>query len=305
LRATAEPFTTDRWTALIVPAVAAVLAAAVALRLAERREFGAGLLPRRDTRNGRLRIRTAAGLAARLARASMLTWTVAVAAIGALFAAMGSGVVGQQRDGDVGGFLGAQLGDADPAAGYLSYCGTVVGIVVGAYAVLSVSAARHAERAGLTDIVLTTGVRRWAPLAAQTAVTAAGAAVVLAVTAGLVALITPAVIDGDHIAARAFLYTMGQWPAVAVLAGWTALLAGAAPRLMPLAWLPLAAGAVLALLGDLLGVPRRVQDLGIFRHVPDAATASPPTALLLLSGIGVVLCGVGLVGATHRDLVAG
>ncbi|BCY09494.1 hypothetical protein [Actinoplanes sp. L3-i22] len=306
LRATVGPFTADRWPALIVPVVAACLAAAAAVRLSNRREFGAGLLPRRDTRGGRLRIRSATGLTARLDRSTVLTWTAAVAVIGALFAAMGSGVVEQQRGGDVGGFLGAQLAGGDPAAGYLSYCGTVVGIIVGVYAVLSVSRSRTAERLGRTDLVLATGVRRWAPLAAQCAVTAAGAAVVLVATGALTALIAPAVIDGPHVAARAFVCIAGQWPAAAVLIGWSALLAGALPRLLPLAWLPLLAGATLALLGDLLRVPQRVQDLGIFEHVPDATGAGPSvTASLLLTGAAALLCLAGLAALDRRDLRPG
>ncbi|MFI1996633.1 hypothetical protein [Actinoplanes sp. NPDC020271] len=306
LRATVAPFTAGRWTALIVPLGVSVLAAAGAVRLSDRREFGAGLLPRHDTRAGRLRIRSSAGLAAHLTRGTVLTWTIAVAVIGALFAAMGSGVVEQQRTGDVGGFLGAQVGAADPAGGYLSYCGTIAGIVVGVYAVLAVSRSRTDERLGLTDLVLATGVRRWSPLAAQAAVTAAGSAIVLAATGALTAAIAPTVIDGQDVAARAFAYTAGQWPAVVAITGWTALLAGALPRLLPLAWLPLVAGAGLTLLGDLLQVPQRVQDLGVFGHVPDVAAAHPAwAASLLLAGSGVVLGLAGLAALSRRDLRIG
>ncbi|SNY59501.1 hypothetical protein [Paractinoplanes atraurantiacus] len=306
LRATVEPFTTDRWTALSAPAAATALAIGAATFVARRREFGAGLLRRRDTRLRRLRIRSTAGLAARLTRASVLTWTTAVATIGTLFAAMGSGAVDQQRDGDIGGFLGAQLGDGEPAAGYLSYCGTVVGIMVCVYAVLSVTASRHAERLGLTDMMLATGARRWAPLASQATVTAAGAAIILAVTAMVTALIAPAVVEGDDITTRALLYTAGQWPAAAAITGCTVLLAGTAPRLTALAWLPLAVSAALALLGDLLEVPPRIQDLGLFGHVPDAAAAdSTPVALLVLAGAGALMCLTGLIGMNRRDLVTG
>lgn len=306
LCAVAAPFTADRWSALIAPMSVAVLSAAAATMLARRREFGAGLLRRRATRVGRWRVRTAAGLTARLARGTVLTWTVAIAAIGALFAAMGTGVVDQRRTGEVGGFLGAQLGRADPAAGYLSYCGTVVGIVVCVYAVLSVSRSWADERLGRTDLVLATGVRRWSPLAARAVVTAGGSAVVLATTGALTALITPAVLDGQDIAARAFAYTAGQWPAVVALTGWTVLLAGALPRLLSLAWLPLVAGAGLTLLGDLLKVPERVQDLAVFGHVPDVAGGgSGWAASAVLVGSGVLLCLAGLAALARRDLMPG
>ncbi|MFR9778277.1 hypothetical protein ACL02O_19760 [Micromonospora sp. MS34] len=306
LRAAVQPYTGDRWWALLPAALGAAALAGLAGLLSARREFGAGLLRRRHTRPGRLRLRGTVGLAARLGRASLLAWTVAVAAIGTLFSAMGSGVVAQRRDGDIGGFLGAQLGAGDAAAGYLAYSGTVVGIVVCGYAVLSVLAGAHAERAGLTDVVLAAGVRRWAPLAAQFAVTVAGCAVILAATGLLGALITPVAIEGDDIAARAFAYSVGQWPAAVATAGCAVLLVGISTRLAGLAWLPLVANAGLALLGDLLDVPRRVQDLGFFRHVPDIAGPQPDGgALLILLGLGVTLSLAGVAAVNRRDVVTG
>jgi ABC-2 type transport system permease protein len=182
LRAAVEPFTADRWWAIGLAVLAAFLLVGLADGWSARREFGAGLLRRPDSRSRRLRLRTPVGLATRIDRSSLLAWTAGVAAIGTLFSSMGSGTVQQSRKGDLGGFLGAQLGTGDPAAAYLAYCNTVVGILVCAYAVLSVLAAQRSERNGLTDLVLTTGVRRWAPLAAQTLVTAAGCAAILVVT---------------------------------------------------------------------------------------------------------------------------
>ncbi|GAA2713295.1 ABC transporter permease [Actinoplanes palleronii] len=306
LRAVTGPFTEDRWGALLPGLLAVVILGGTAVLLCARREFGAGLLPRRDRRGGRLRIRTTVGLAARLARPALLSWTVAVAAIGTLFAAMGSGTVEQQRDGEVGGFLGSQLGAGDPAAEYLAYCGTVVGIVVSTYAILSILAGLRAEDTGRTGLVLVTGVRRWAPTAAQAVVTAAGCLVVLTITGVISALITPSVLDGDDIGPRSLAYTVGQWPAAMASIGCATLLVGAFPRLSGLAWLPLLASSGLALLGELLGVPRRIQDLGFFRHVPDVAGPDPHvTPLLVLIAAGAVLVLLGAAGSTRRDLRAG
>jgi ABC-2 type transport system permease protein len=306
LRAVVEPFTVDRWTALLPGLLTVLVLVVLAVLVATRREFGAGLLRRRDARNGRLRVHGMVGLQARLARPSLLVWTVTVAAIGTLFAAMGSGAVEQQRDGEVGGFLGAQLGTGDPAAGYLAYRGTVIGIVVSVFAILSVLAARHAEDTGLTGQVLATGVRRWAPVAAQAAVAAAGCAVVLAVTGVITAVITPMFLDGDDIAARSLAYALGQWPTAAAMIGCATLLIGALPRLAALAWLPLAASSLLALLGNLLGVPDRIQDLGFFQHVPDIAAVDRPVGpLLWLAAAGTLLVLAGSAGAARRDLRAG
>ncbi|WP_213452066.1 hypothetical protein [Rhizomonospora bruguierae] len=306
LRAAIEPFTADRWWASAPALLVAVALAVLAEVLSGRREFGAGLVTRRAARDSRLRLRTPVGLAARLGRSSLLAWTVGVAAIGTLFSTMGSAAVKQSRSGDLGGFLESQLGTGDPAAAYLAYSDTVIGIVVCAYAVLSVLASRRSEVDGVTDLVLATGVRRWLPLAAQVLVTAAVSAAVLVATGALGALITPVAIEGDDIAARAFAYAVGQWPAAVATAGCAALLIGISPRLAPLAWLPLGASALLALLGNLLDVPQRVQDLGFFRHMPDVAGPDPRFgAPLVLIGLGVALSLAGIVATTRRDIATG
>jgi putative exporter of polyketide antibiotics len=64
------------------------------------------------------------------------------------------------------------------------------------------------------------------------------------------------------------------------------------------------ASAGLALLGDLLGVPRSVQDLGFFRHVPDVAGPDPRAgALVVLVAVGAGLCALGIAGTVRRDVV--
>ena len=306
LRTTAGPFTHDRWWILAVDTVAAAALACLAVRLSDRREYGAGLLPSKNASDARLNIRSGLGLIARLSRGTVLTWTIAVTCTGALFAAMGSTAVQQSRQGDLDGFLGTQLESGDPAAAYFAYCGTFVGMAVTAFAVLSVLRAGRDEHDGLTDHVLATGVRRWQPLAWSVAAAAAGSAVILLATGTASALIAPTTITGTDIAVRAFAYYVGQWPAATAAAGWTALLVGLRPRAAWLAWAPLAASGALALLGRLLGVPRPVQDLGIFQHVPDPATPSPDVrGLAILLAVSALTILAGITASTRRDVTLG
>ncbi|MEP6797295.1 MAG: hypothetical protein ABI890_04065 [Lapillicoccus sp.] len=309
LRAIIRPFDGDRWPVL----AAALMVIAVLARLAEvlsgHREYRGGLLPRGSGSAARLEVGSAVGFALRLARRSILAWTAAVGTIGALFTALGSGVVQQARSADLGGFLGTQLGTRDPVSGYFAYVGTVLGLVVCAYAVLCVLGYRQNELAGRTDQILTTGLRRWAPLAAQTAVAALGSACVLLAAGTLTALIAPLVIDGPDVAAQAFFYVVSQWPAALAVAGWTALLLGLRPQLAWLAWVPLIVSGVLALLGQLLDISQGVRDLGLFQHTPDVASASTGIGdllgLLVLVAVAVLACLVALAGVTRRDVSAG
>ncbi|MFI5960062.1 hypothetical protein [Cryptosporangium sp. NPDC051539] len=305
LRALVRPFGGDRWWVLAACVPLAALLALAGGELSGRREFGAGLLPRREPRDRRLAVRSTTALLARLHRESMLAWTIGVASIGTTFSAMGSGVLETSKTQDVGGFLGSQLGTGDPVAGYFSYSGTVAGLVVCAYAVLGVLRAARDEEAGLTDLVRTVGRQRWAPLAAQVGVVAGGAAVILLASGALAALITPLVIDGSGVAVRAFAYDVGQWPAAVAIAGLTALLVGVWPRLRGLAWVPLLGSGVLSLLGALLGVPQSIQELSVFRHVPDVAgSGRGPWALVVLAALGAVSAAAGIVAAGRRDTIA-
>jgi ABC-2 type transport system permease protein len=306
LRATVRPFGDDRWWAVAAYAAVAAALARLATALAGRREYGAGLVHRIDRADARLEIRSSLGLSARLSRSTVVSWTVGVAVLGALFATMGSGAVEQSRRGDLDGFLGSQLGDGDPTAGYLGYVGTLIGIVVSAFAVVAVRRARHDEAGGLTDLVLAAGERRPLPLASQLAVAAGAALLVLLTTGALVALVAPGALAGPHVAAHAFTAVVGQWPAALALAGWTALLAGRWPRATWLAWVPLVAGALLALLGDLLDVPRRVQDAGLFELVPGATlTRADVPGLVVLLAVAGATGALGVRGFVTRDVGTG
>jgi ABC-2 type transport system permease protein len=306
LRATVRPFAQTRWWVLATAAVVALALAQLATVLSSRREYRAGLLRQRDRRDTRLNVRSVFGLTRRLSRPSLVTWTVAVAVIGTLFSAMGSGVTQQSRNGDLGGFLGAQLGTGDPIAGFFAYSGTVVGMMVATYAVLSVLRSRHDEADGLIDTVLATGIRRWTPLASQVAVTALGSAVILVTTGALTAVVAPRFINGSDVAILAFAYVVGQWPAAMAAAGWTALLVGRWPRATWLSWVPLVVGGTFALLGQLLGIPQRIRDLGIFQHVPDVTAPNPNgLPLLVLLTLAAGACLLGAVGTTRRDMTTG
>jgi ABC-2 type transport system permease protein len=219
---------------------------------------------------------------------------------------MGAGVVEQSRDGDVGGFLGAQLETTDPVAGYCAYTATLLAMVVSAYTILQVLRHREDEGAGRIGLIVAGGVRRWVPLAAQVAAAVVGSAAILIITAAAGAAIASVTIDGHNPGLRMFTFIAGQWPATAVMAAGAALLAGIWPRATGLAWLPLIAAGTLALLGQLLNIPQQIRDVSPFQQVTDPLAAntdwSGPTALLLIAAIAT---GCGLAGINRRDMTAG
>ena len=97
--------------------------------------------------------------------------------------------------------------------------------------------------------------------------------------------------------------TLVSLPAALVLAGIAAALFGLLPHLTAAAWGALAFFLLLAQLGPILKLSHLVMDLSPFTHVPKlpggALSAVP---LAALSGVALVLSGVGLAGFRRRDV---
>jgi hypothetical protein len=153
------------------------------------------------------------------------------------------------------------------------------------------------------NTILAGGIRRWTPLVCQVAVTAVGCAVILTTTGVVSAIFASRFSDGSDVAIRAFAYTVGQWPAAMAMAGWTALVVGCLPRATWLSWVPLVAGGAIALIGELLGLPQSIRDLGPFQHIPDVTSSGTYVhALLVLVALAVCTSLLSAMGIARRDI---
>ncbi|MGD0607320.1 MAG: hypothetical protein ABSA53_27525 [Streptosporangiaceae bacterium] len=306
LRALAAPFAGNHWGTLAAAGGACAALGSAALGLGARRDLGAGWLRPRARTARRLAVRSVLGLQRRLVGGSTLAWTLGLVCGGAAFIALGSSAVTATREGHVNsGFLGAQIGTTDPAAGYLGYTGTIIGIVAGVYAVLTVLGLAADETAGRAAQVLATGASRARLLTATLAASGLGTLLALTLTASAAALVAPRTLTGDHVAGQAFTQVIGQWPALLALVGLTGLAVGAGPRWRHLAWLPLALSAFLALLGKLLKLPKAVIDLGLFQHVPRLGSLGTPWPLAVLVALAALSAAGGLCFFLTRDLANG
>ncbi len=303
LRATAAPYAGNHWAPLAAVLAVAAALAALALALSRRRDLGAGLLHAPDRTSRRLPIHGILGLQRRLRGRSILIWATAVTVGGAIFTAMGSSAVTSTQNGTMdGGFLGSQLDTGDPAAAYLTYIGTIVAIIVGIYAVLTVLSLSAEESSGRLAHILATGVGRTKPLAAVITTAALGCLLILGLTATASSLVAPQILDGDRVAGQASLQIFGQWPSLLALSGLTGLAAAAGTRWRYLGWIPLAYSTFVALLGNLLKLPQTLIDLGLFGHVPELGSHSPPWALGLLILLALSCSAVSLRWFASRDL---
>ncbi len=293
-----RPFSGDRWWPLVFFVLVLAGSVAVAVRLQSTRDLGAGLLPDRKGR-GTGRIGSAAGLAWRLQRGSLIGWAVA-------FLVMGM-VMGSLR-GNSEGFLTPEAQDILRKMGGLGkiddlfatvYVG-MAGLAAGAYGVASALKLRAEETRLHAEHVLATATTRFAYLTSHVAYALLGG-LALPVVSGLGAAMTDK--TGTDKLTHDVLPYLALAPATWVVVGIALVLFGWLPRFAGLAWAVLAGFVLLGELGQLLGIPENVQKLSPYAALPRMPYEDfrlAPVAVLV--AIAIALVAVGYMGFRRRDL---
>jgi polyether ionophore transport system permease protein len=301
-----HPFTGERWWPLVLSLAASVALLAVAFRLLERRDLGAGLVPPRPGPPvAGSRLATPLGFAVRLQRGSLIGWSVGLFLLGATYGAVGA---------DAGDLLdtSSQLEDFFDRGGqgivdaFLATTLLLAALVVAGFAIGAVLRLRGEETSGRAEPVLATAIgrRRWA--SGHLAVAFGGAALVLLATGLGAGLAYTARGGGAEQIPRLALAALGQLPAVCVLAGVAIAGFGLGGRLAMVAWFALAACVLIALVGPLLNLPAAVMDVSPFTHSPSLPGGSPAVGTLVaLTAVAAALVAVGLTALGRRDISAG
>ena len=291
-------FSGDRWWPLLFPVGLLVVTLGVAFRLLSTRDLGAGLLADRKG-SGTGRIGSAAGLAWRLQRGSLLGW-------GLVFFIMGT-VMGSLR-GNMDGLLTPEMeamlrqlggmGKVDDLFATV-YVG-VAGLGAGAYGVTAALRLRAEEVKLHAEQILATRTSRLAYLASHALYALVGGAL-LPVLSGLGAAATDKT-GVDKLTHDVLPYVVLA-PATWVIVGIALLLFGWLPRFSSLAWAILAGFALLGELGSLLKLPEWIQKLSPYTALPRMPFEEfRPAPVLVLLAIAVGLVVVGYIGFRRRDL---
>jgi ABC-2 type transport system permease protein len=301
-----RPFAGERWWPLLISLTAAGALLAAAFALLARRDLGAGLVPARPGRpTAGPRLATPVGFALRLQRGALVGWAVGLFCLGVTYGAVGA---------DARDLLdtSSQLQDFFDRGGqgivdaFLATTLLLAALVAAGYAIQSVLRLHGEESSGRAEPVLATAIgrRRWA--GGHLAVALSGAALVQLAT-GLGAGLAYAVRSGDaEQVPRLMAASLGQLPAVWVLAGIAVAGFGLAPRLGAIAWGALAVCVLLALLGPLLDLPGAVMDVSPFTHSPELPGGSVAAgSLVVLTAIAALLTAAGLAAFGRRDVSAG
>jgi len=289
---------------LIVP----VLLAALAVMLRARRDLGGALLATDAGREPHLRMLGGpTAFAWRSNRAVLLGWTLGLGAYAAVMGALISTMIHWLAQDKNYQKIMADLGldQALTVLGFLAMIGVMFGVAVALQVAWRVGAARAEEESGRVEAILARPVSRVRWLGGHALLSLLGGAVLLAAT-GTALWLGVAASGSDEITwANAMRSALNTLPVVVLIGGLAVFSFGLFPRLtVAIPVTVTVVGYVVTLLGPALSWPAWALNLSPFTHlawVPAAPWAA--TSGIVMTCLGLVLLGIGLLAFNRRDVV--
>jgi ABC-2 type transport system permease protein len=289
-----------------VPIVALIaVLAVVAIRIAARRDLGAGAIRGRDTHPPRtFLLGGQAGLTVRLTAPALTAWVVALAATGLVFGlvaqAAGSALKGSPALEQVIARLG---GTGAGAATYLGFVFLVAAGLVAVAVAGQVASIRNEEASGHLDNLLVRPVARWRWLVVRLGV-GVGLVLVASAFVGIAAWIGAASQDTGVGFARLLEAGLNVAPPAVFVLG----IGGLAFGLWPRGAIGVAYGLVIwsflvETVASVTSSSHWLLDTSPLLHVAPAPAADPNwAASLWLVGLGVLAMLAGVAAFSHRDV---
>jgi ABC-2 type transport system permease protein len=296
-------FSGERWGPALLLVALAILSTTVAVRIFNRRDFGAGVLANRPgPAVGSPGLTGRFGLTWRLHRSALTGWAVGLFLGGLAYGSIGSDVRSVVGDSGYSKDLFAQSGPVVVDSFYAT-AALMLALIASGYTVSAALIPRSEEDAGRLEPLLSTdlGRIRWA---LEHAVVVALGTVLMAILTGFGMGLSYALVAHDAGAIWRYTAATAQFGApMLLLAATTWLGYGLRPAWAGLAWLWLAFCAVVLLFGATLHLPSWALDLSPFRHLA-AIPAEPFRAgpfVLVLAG-ALLTSFVALLALRRRDV---
>ena len=299
-----RPLTAARPAALVPGLLLAVVLAATASMLAERRDVGTGILGGRDAAASHMRLLRSTGTAAlRDERMSLAVWLVGTAAFAVVVGSLSGSIAGALSPEVRRQLVRLGAGDIIRPAGFLAFYFQFFTLAVCVFACAQVAAARHeeAEQRAETLLALPLSRRRW--LGERLAVAVAGAlGIALAAATGCWA---GAQLSGIGVGLGGLLEAgANTLPAGLLFLGLATAVFGLLPRASTgLAYSLVALAFVWDLVAAVVDAPSWLRTLSPFHHlglVPVRAYPVRDAAIMAL--IGLAALAVGFAAFRRRDL---
>lgn len=285
-----------------------IVLVALAYRLQERRDLGAGLLPSRPGRP-RGSMHSVGALTVRLARGTLVGWGISAVVIGSVVGSIAANLESLNSSDTTLDLLRKLSGAAGGQLKLIDVFFTtelhIIALAVAAMGISIVTRLRTEETSQRAEMLLTTTSRvGWAVSHLVVALTST--AVVMALV-GLVAGAADAQRSGDVAASvgRLVPAALVTVPAIWVCVAVALLLVGWVPRLTGLSWAALITFLLLSELVPVLGLPDWMMNLSPFGHVPSMpAQEGRVLPLVLLVAVAAAVAAAGLAGLRRRDIRA-
>jgi len=291
-----EAYGANRTWLLLLGVLTLVGGTAVAVALLDRRDLGAGLIPARGgpARAGRM-LTGPFPLVTKLARGTIIGWAVGVALGGVVVGSLLGSVADMVDDPAIKDLLeklGGSTGTVEDV--YLATEIHFVAVAVAAAGIALVLRLVGAERSGLGEVVLATPTSRLRWFGAHVALPVLLTTALMVLLGAVVGLVGPSVAPNAPSLGASVGATLAALPAIWVMTGVAAALAGAAPRFAPFAWGVLLVAFMVTEVGPLTKLPSWVMDLSPFTHLsslPGGSFEVVPAAVLTLIALALVLGG--------------
>ncbi|WP_227394821.1 ABC transporter permease [Jeotgalibacillus aurantiacus] len=299
-----QVFVDDTWVPLIPLLAGAVVLTLIAFSVMASRDIGTGLIPSRPGRNhARKALLSPFGLTMHLQKTSIITWGVALLAIGLSYGS----VIGDLET----FFSSSELlsGAVDQSSGFslteqfISMLMSIMSMIAAVPALLFLFKLKGEEKKGRTETVYARAVSRYALFGSYFLVALIfGTVMMLLAIFGLWSAAAATMEDPisfGSLAKAGLVYV----PAIWVMIGFGALLFGFKPGLTGLAWVYLGYAFFAVYLGGLLQFPEWVNRLSPFGFIPEVPMEeiNVLTLVLLVLTAGL-LAAVGFTTYRNRDL---
>ena len=297
-----RPAAGNHWGPLLAGVAFAAVCAAVGFALQVSRDFGQGLIasrpgPARGTARGPM------GLAIRLNRAPVCSWSVAFVGLGVIFGyfirtvrELFSVNPALAEIFAAGATLPAQL-----VAGFLATVVTLIGIVAAVAGVQIVNRVRTEELEDRVDPVLATAVGRARYLAPNVLVAFAAPALFVLISGVIIGALAAAAHIGLNFGYPP-LQALATIPAVWTVIALAVAVIGARPQVRIASWAGVLGSFGLTLLGPSFKLPDWALGISPYYHVPHVAVEPHNWwGLLWISLVTMAFLAVGFAGFRRRD----
>ena len=303
-----KPYGDPDLRALLPMLVIPVLLAALAVMLRARRDIGGALLATDAGREPHLRLLgSPTAFAWRSNRAVLLGWILVLGAYAAVMGALISTMIDWLAKDESYQKIMTDLGldQALTILGFLGLIGVVFGVAVALQVAWRMGAARGEEESGRVEAILARPVSRLRWLGGHALLSLLGGALLLATT-GTALYLGVAASGSDEITwDNSMRSVLNALPVVVLIGGLAVFSFGLLPRLtVAITVTVTVVGYIVTLLGPALSWPAWVLNLSPFTHlawvpaVPWAATSG-----IVMTCLGLVLLGIGLLAFNRRDVV--